>query len=110
MTTRSLTLQLPAPLELDSLGRELVAELLERGLRQWRVDRALDLIAIWPVTSPSPPLLSGRVSREASWPARPASEGSGLRRAPRPSRKSSLERHAQLPANTSGTRSRISFA
>ncbi|NJL29746.1 MAG: hypothetical protein HC897_18585 [Thermoanaerobaculia bacterium] len=42
MTTRSLTLQVPAPLELDALGRELVAELLELGLRQWRMDRALD--------------------------------------------------------------------
>ncbi|NJL28756.1 MAG: hypothetical protein HC897_13120 [Thermoanaerobaculia bacterium] len=44
MTTRALTLQIPAPLahELDALGRELVAELLERGLRQWRTDRALD--------------------------------------------------------------------
>lgn len=27
---------------LDSLSCELVAELLERGLRQWRTDRALD--------------------------------------------------------------------
>jgi len=44
MPTRALTLQVPVPLahELDALGRELVAELLERGLRQWRTDRALD--------------------------------------------------------------------
>lgn len=44
MTTRSLTLNVPAPLalELDLMGRELVAELLERGLRQWRMERALD--------------------------------------------------------------------
>lgn len=92
MNSRALTLQVPASLalELDSLGRELVAELLELGLRQWRTDRALDRYLV------------GDTSL--------TSEGSSLRRAPRPSRKSSLERHAQLLANTSGTRSRISFA
>jgi len=47
MTTKSLTLNLPTPLarELDGLGTELLTDLLQRGLRQWRIDQALERFA-----------------------------------------------------------------
>ena len=44
MTTRSITNQLPPSLAamLESANAELVSEILRRGLRQWRIDNALD--------------------------------------------------------------------
>jgi predicted HTH domain antitoxin len=45
MPQTSLTLQLPDPLarELRSANQEFLLELLERGLRELKIDRALDL-------------------------------------------------------------------
>ena len=47
MSTESLTLTLPSPLarELDVLGRELLTEILQRGLVQWRIEKALERYA-----------------------------------------------------------------
>jgi hypothetical protein len=45
MAERSLTVTIPDILahELESLSKDLVLELLERGLREVKIDRALDL-------------------------------------------------------------------
>ncbi|MCP4655367.1 MAG: antitoxin [bacterium] len=44
MSTESLTLTVPTALarELDTLNREFLIEILQRGLRQWRIERALE--------------------------------------------------------------------
>jgi hypothetical protein len=43
MTTKSLTLNVPVSLalELDKVSRDSLTEILERGLRQWRIEKAL---------------------------------------------------------------------
>lgn len=47
MSTRSLTLSVPSALarELESLNRDFLVEILRRGLRQWRVEKALERYA-----------------------------------------------------------------
>jgi len=47
MSTRSLTLSVPTALaqDLEGLNRELLIEILQRGLRQWRIERALERYA-----------------------------------------------------------------
>ena len=47
MTTKSLTLNLPASVakEVDALSRDFLTEIFERGLRQWRIEKALDRYA-----------------------------------------------------------------
>lgn len=44
MTTRSITLELPASLAaaLDPTNRELIAEIFQRGLQQWRIEKILE--------------------------------------------------------------------
>lgn len=43
MTTKSLTLDVPISLarELDKVNRDSLVEILDRGLRQWRIEKAL---------------------------------------------------------------------
>ncbi len=47
MSTDALTLTIPAPLaqELESASQEFLVELLERGLRQLKIERALERYA-----------------------------------------------------------------
>ncbi len=47
MSTRALTLTVPASLaqELDSASQEFLVEILERGLRELRIERALERYA-----------------------------------------------------------------
>ena len=47
MSTESLTLAVPDSLarELDSVGEDLVVDLLERGLREFKIEQALDRYA-----------------------------------------------------------------
>ena len=47
MPTRALTLTVPASLaqELDSASQEFLAEILERGLRELKIERALERYA-----------------------------------------------------------------
>ncbi len=44
MPTKALTLKIPASLarELDSASQEFLAEILERGLRELKIERSLD--------------------------------------------------------------------
>ncbi len=43
MTTKPLTLNIPISLarELDTVNKDMLVEILERGLRQWRIEKAL---------------------------------------------------------------------
>jgi len=47
MSTEPLTLTIPEPLarELDSIGEDLLIDLLERGLREFKIEQALDRYA-----------------------------------------------------------------
>jgi hypothetical protein len=47
MSTKALTLTIPAPLaqELDLASQEFLVEILERGLRELRIERALERYA-----------------------------------------------------------------
>ena len=47
MSTKPLTVTVPPSLthDLEAASEEFVAEILERGLRQWRIEKALDRYA-----------------------------------------------------------------
>ena len=44
MSTKPMTVTVPPPLEqaFEAVSNEFIAEILERGLRQWRVEKALE--------------------------------------------------------------------